>query len=127
MKRIKRELTTLRQPAYLGKVVHPTGDVADPATKQATPALSAISMHIHHRESPMRIHRADSTPSTPVEDVFTADERAMLREFYAGVRARRLRARYGFDPWEVIHRYRHLSADQYAAVSGLLGLAGARS
>lgn len=74
----------------------------------------------------MHTRQIGSTPAASDEGAFTADELALLREFYAGVRARVLSGRYGTDPWQVVRRHRLLPPDQYAAIAARLDLAGAR-
>lgn len=73
----------------------------------------------------MQTHHSDSTTPTARAADFTADELALLRDFYAGVRAHELRRLYARAPWAVVHRHRQLPADQYEAIAALVRLPGA--
>lgn len=48
---------------------------------------------------------------------FSTGELTVLGLFYAGVRARLLRARYQLDPWAVVQRHRHLPREEFLRVS----------
>jgi hypothetical protein len=70
---------------------------------------------------------ATHTDSTPFPQPFTPDELTVLGLFYAGVRARVLRAQYGIDPWAVIQRHRHLAREEFLRGSELAERAAARA
>ena len=54
-----------------------------------------------------------SIPSAELANPFTRAEFELLRQFYAGVRARALRRQFALDPWALLNRHRHLPPSQH--------------
>jgi hypothetical protein len=54
--------------------------------------------------------------SFEIHTLFSQQELYALKEFYSGVRARKIRSKYCCDPWFVVNKHRHLPQDLYAAV-----------
>jgi hypothetical protein len=62
--------------------------------------------------------------SQAADALFSDAELHVLKLFYAGTAARRIRQQFGVNPWPLVARHRQCPPDQYEAVRAQLGTVG---